>query len=403
MTKYLVFSITFFIWNLTPIQADIVDKLYNDYKNTPIDYFDYFHIHDDKHYFEKVDLKIDPTKPIVIIYDNLYTKDRHGQYMLNIIALKDRSNIFTYDYKDNTLSNANLQVKMKNLIFEDFLFNLSHKYKTQKIIVNISNGTAFKNKSNYEKNIQNIHIDNFNFIALINDLHNVYINKSFANIATFGIKESLMKILKNPKEEMLFLNQLDSELDTIYMYKEDEADKKIERTISKLFKHYDTNHQKNYAEFIHNYKIYNKHIQYEAIDCFSYLAAMKRYDKYKLKSRVSLIHSIMPSTFIYNYESLNQKMPQEVQKLYKRLKNTSKIDIYTQDGLQTVYLFESLMKKYKTKLPELYVGNYDYGLSREKTSAFYTGLTRFYIYGDLQVGNSYTTALKTFIDINKVN
>jgi len=348
----------------------------NDAKKQRI--IDYFSIAQKESFLEHYSaVVIEPNAPIVVIVDNLYTEDKHGQYLLNIIAKDDNPNIFIFDYSDNTLHNSNLERKVRAVNFEDFLYHLAHRYADQKIIVNLSIGTVFPTKELYNRYIKDIKEDMYNFIALIAMLPNVYLNKACANIDTTALQHALQQLTSDYSRQRAVIEYLSKGASAPLAW---------------------VTNQEQWQRIVALYKQYLYKRKYIAVDLEIYENAFKMFPL-ELQKRVALVESITPETFVKQCQKTTKKLPQDLRDMCQTLQKEKKLDLYDPKGREKLYRFAAVMQRYKYLYPDLFIGRYEYDLARSRSAEFYRGINAFYLHGDRQKGN-YATALKTFMDIN---
>ncbi len=405
MFKYIVILFSLSISS----DAMVIDYLASVYKKEPTP-TKFFSLENKKEelYLKTIISELDFSKDrdIIIIYDG-FIDGNHGKTMLSIINDTTKQNIILFDDEKGKLLNQDLKIiSRENINFELFLSLIAKMYPNQKIIVSMSTYIVYAYAESVEEsNVMNILYYNLNLVKLIQNLNNVYLNKSFGNPDTRDLKKYLSSILKNKQDQYDFINSIEDDIDNVIWRSESEKlDENKRVKIIKEITKYEEHDSKDIDNFIKAYMQYKRDMRYKYLDSYALMASLRYmkslYPNYNFYERISIVKSITPAEFRLNvidaYNN-NIKLPEGLMTYTINLHKS--LNINNTSNIESFVKFQEYANKYEREYPFLFRGIYDVGMGYKTTEYMSTRFHYFSINSkEQQYGTSVSTALKTYVD-----
>jgi len=407
--KTILVSVTSLMYLSILADATVIDYLATVYKKEPTP-TKFFSLENKKEelYLKTIISELDFSKDrdIIIIYDG-FIDGNHGKTMLSIINDTTKQNIILFDDEKGKLLNQDLKIiSRENINFELFLSLIAKMYPNQKIIVSMSTYIVYAYAESVEEsNVMNILYYNLNLVKLIQNLNNVYLNKSFGNPDTRDLKKYLSSILKNKQDQYDFINSIEDDIDNIIWRSESEKlDENKRVKIIKEITKYEEHDSKGIDNFIKAYMQYKRDMRYKYLDSYALMASLRYmkslYPNYDFYERISIVKSITPAEFRLNvidaYNN-NIKLPEGLMTYTINLHKS--LNINNTSNIESFVKFQEYANKYEREYPFLFRGAYDVGMGYKTTEYMSTRFHYFSINSKEQhYGTSASTALKTYVD-----
>lgn len=396
----------------TTAYATIIDDIAAVYKEEPTP-TKFFRLENKKQeaYLTTIisNMNLSKDQDIIIVHDS-FINHGHGKRILSIINDTTKQNIILLDFKKKQLQNQDLKIiSEENLNFELFLSLISKKYSNQKIIISMSNTLLYTKEKNEKLRdrygVMDLLYYNLNFVKLVQDLNNVFLNKGMGNPDTRYVEKYLSSMLKNRKNQYDFINAIDDDVDHIvWDSKSENKEQKIKFRITNELIKYKEHNPKNIDDFIKAYIEHKKYMKDEYLDTYSLLASLKYmkglYPNYDFYEKISIVKSITPAEFRLNViDAYNNqvKLPKGIMTYAINLHKS--LSIKDASDVETFIKFQEYSNRYESKYPFLFRGAYDIGMGYQITEHTTTRLHGFSVkYTDIYYGTSISTALKTYVD-----